>query len=58
LNSKEEDASTISDLLIKAASEPEFRNQLIRQPSEVLKQYNISDEAKYIIKRSIADLKQ
>jgi hypothetical protein len=58
LNSKEGDASTISDLLVKAASEPEFRNQLIRQPSAVLKQYNISDEAKPIIKRSIADLKQ
>jgi hypothetical protein len=58
LNSKEEDASKISDILIRAASEPEFRNQLLKQPSKVLEQYNISNEAKSIIERSISDLKQ
>jgi len=35
---------------------PEFRNQLIRQPSNVLTQYNISNEAKSIIENSINDL--
>jgi len=48
----------ISDILVRAASEPEFRNQLIKQPSKVLEQYNISNEAKSIIERSIIDLKQ
>jgi hypothetical protein len=45
LNSKEEDAVIISEILLRAASDPEFRNQLIRQASKVLAQYNISDEA-------------
>ena len=58
MNSKEEDAVIISDILLKAASDPEFRNQLIRQPSNVLAQYNISDEAKAIIENSINDLTQ
>jgi hypothetical protein len=58
LNSKEEDASTINNILVRAASEPEFRNQLMKQPSKVLEQYNISNEAKSVIERSIIDLKQ
>jgi hypothetical protein len=58
LNSKQEDAKTISKILLRAAGEPEFRNQLIKEPSQVLGQYNISDEAKSIIKTSIIDLSQ
>ena len=58
LNSKEEDASMISNILVRAASEPEFRNQLMKQPSKVLEQCNISNEAKSVIERSIIDLKQ
>jgi hypothetical protein len=58
LNSKEEDAAIISEILVRAASDPEFRNQLIRQPSNVLAQYNISGEAKSIIEKSINDLTQ
>ncbi|MGC2668155.1 MAG: hypothetical protein WA220_03105 [Candidatus Nitrosopolaris sp.] len=58
MNSKQEDADTISEILLRAAREPEFRNQLIKQPSNVLEQYNISDEAKSIIKNSIIDLTQ
>ena len=56
LNSKQEDADTISEILLRAAREPEFRNQLIKEPSKVLEQYNISNEAKSIIKSSIIDL--
>ncbi|MDP9288102.1 MAG: hypothetical protein M3P08_07885 [Thermoproteota archaeon] len=58
MNSKQEDADTISEILLRTAREPEFRNQLIKQPSNVLEQYNISDEAKSIIKNSIIDLTQ
>ena len=58
LNSKQEDAVIISEILLRAASDPEFRNQLIRQPFNVLAQYNISDEAKSIIENSINDLIQ
>src|SRR5215472_11107761 len=36
LNSKEEDTVIINEILVRAASDPEFRNQLIRQPSNVL----------------------
>jgi hypothetical protein len=58
LNSKKEDAVIINEILVRAGSDPEFRNQLIRQPSNVLTQYNISDEAKSIIQNSINDLTQ
>jgi hypothetical protein len=58
LNSKQEDAETISEILLRAAREPEFRNQLIKEPSQVLEQFNISDEARTIIKTSINDLSQ
>jgi len=57
LNSKQ-DAETISEILLRAASEPEFRNQLIKEPAQVLEQFNISDEARSIIKTSINDLSQ
>jgi hypothetical protein len=58
LNSREEDAVIINEILLRAASDPEFRNQLIRQPSKVLAQYKISDEAKSIIENSINELTQ
>jgi hypothetical protein len=52
------EAEIISEILLKAASEPEFRNELIRDPGMVLEQYNVSPEAKIIIQRSIIDLTQ
>lgn len=52
------EAEIISEILLKAASEPEFRNELIRDPGVVLDQYNVSPEAKLIIRRSIIDLTQ
>ena len=53
-----EDAEIISKILLRAAGEPEFRNQLIKEPCQVLGQLNISDEARSIIKASINDLSQ
>jgi hypothetical protein len=58
LNSRQRDAEVISEILLKAASEPEFRNSLIKEPARVLQEYNISEEAKVIIKKSIIDLTQ
>ena len=52
------DAEIISEILLKAASEPEFRNELIKNPGIVLREYNVSAEAMMIIKRSIIDLTQ
>jgi hypothetical protein len=52
------EAAIISEILLKAASEPEFRNELIKDPGIVLEQYNVSPEAKLIIRRSIIDLTQ
>ena len=51
-------AEIISEILLKAASEPEFRNELIKDPAVILYQNNVSPEAKLIIKRSIGDLTQ
>jgi hypothetical protein len=58
LDSRQRDAEIISEILLKAASEPEFRNSLIKEPGRVLQGYNISEEAKAIIKNSIIDLTQ
>jgi hypothetical protein len=58
LDSRQKDAEIISEILLRAASEPEFRNSLIREPSRVLREYNISEEAKAIIRTSIMDLTQ
>lgn len=52
------EAEIISEILLKAASEPEFRNELIKDPGIVLERYNVSPEAKLIIRRSIIDLTQ
>jgi hypothetical protein len=58
LDSRQRDAEMISEILLRAASEAEFRNSLIREPSRVLQEYNISEEAKAIIRTSIMDLTQ
>ncbi|MEM2139706.1 MAG: hypothetical protein QXJ74_09940 [Nitrososphaera sp.] len=52
------EAEIISEILLKAASEPEFRNSLIRDPADVLGRYNVSPQAKTIIANSINDLTQ
>jgi hypothetical protein len=52
------EAEIISEVLLKAASEPEFRNELIKNPEIILEQYDVSPEAKLIIRRSIIDLTQ
>jgi hypothetical protein len=51
-------AEIISEVLLKAASEPEFRNELIKDPDIILERYDVSPEAKLIIRRSIIDLTQ
>ncbi len=52
------EAEIISEILLKAASEPEFRNSLIRDPANVLQMYDVSPQAKTIITKSIIDLTQ
>ena len=58
MHNRQKDAEVISEILLKAASEPEFRNVLVKEPTKVLEQYNISPEAKLIIRNSIIDLTQ
>ena len=55
---QQKEAEIISEILLKAASEPEFRNMLIKDPGSVLEQYRVSPEARLIITRSILDLTQ
>ncbi|MBA3749799.1 MAG: hypothetical protein H0X03_02700 [Nitrosopumilus sp.] len=55
MNSKNMEAEIISEILLKAASEPEFRKRLIKNPEKILECYDISREAKYVIQRSIKD---
>ncbi|HEX5519793.1 MAG TPA: hypothetical protein VFX18_05080 [Candidatus Nitrosocosmicus sp.] len=52
------EAEVISEILLKAASEPEFRKKLIKNPEKILECYAISREAKYIVEKSIKDLIQ
>jgi hypothetical protein len=58
LDSRQKEAEIISEILLRAASEPDFRNELIKDPATVLEQYNVSPEAKMVIRRSIIDLTQ
>lgn len=58
LESQQKESEIISEVLLKAASEPEFRNELIKDPDIILEQYDVSPEAKLIIRRSIIDLTQ
>jgi hypothetical protein len=58
LNSRQKEAEIISEILLRAASEPDFRNVLVKDPGNVLAQYNVSPEARLIITRSIVDLTQ
>jgi hypothetical protein len=58
LDPRQKDAEIISEILLKAASEPDFRNELIKDPVRVLKRYDVSPEAKLVIRRSIIDLTQ
>jgi hypothetical protein len=58
LNSKNIEAEIISEILLKAASEPEFRKRLIKNPEKILECYSISKEAKFIVQKSIKDLIQ
>ncbi len=58
LSSKSLEVEIISDILLKAASEPEFRRRLIKNPEKILECYGISKEAKFIIQKSIIDLVQ
>ena len=55
---QQKEAEIISEVLLKAASEPEFRNELIKDPEIILEQYDVSPGAKLIIRRSIIDLTQ
>ena len=52
------EAEVISEILLKAASEPEFRKKLIKNPGRILDCYDISTDAKKIIQKSIIDLIQ
>jgi hypothetical protein len=58
LEHREKEAEIISEILLKAASEPEFRNSLIRDPANVLKEYDVSPQAKMVIQQTIVDLTQ
>jgi hypothetical protein len=49
------EAEIVSEILLKAASEPEFRKRLLKNPEKILECYDISREAKYVIQRSIRD---
>lgn len=47
----------VSDILLRAASEPEFRKLLLTEPIKALDGYTISREAKLIIKKTIDDFR-
>lgn len=58
LAQQHKDAEIISDILLKAASEPDFRNMLLSDPASILANYELSREAVSIIHRTISDLSQ
>jgi hypothetical protein len=50
-----EDVKIVGDILLRAASDPNFRRLLLSEPTKVLAEYNISSKAKSIIKNVIDD---
>jgi hypothetical protein len=54
---RDSDTKIISDILLRAASEPSFRRLLLLEPSKVLADYDISGEAKSIIKNVVDDFR-
>jgi hypothetical protein len=54
---RDSDTKIISDILLRAASEPNFRRLLLLEPSKVLADYDISGEAKSIIKNVVDDFR-
>jgi hypothetical protein len=57
LETRKGDAKVVSDILLRAASEPNFRRLLLSEPTKVLDDFNISYEAKTIIKNVIDDFR-
>ncbi|HZD36431.1 MAG TPA: hypothetical protein VE130_14605 [Nitrososphaeraceae archaeon] len=51
------EARVVSDILLRAAGEPNFRRLLLSEPIKALDEYNISSEAKSIIKNVIDDFR-
>ncbi len=47
----------MGEILLRAASEPNFRRLLLTEPTKVLADYDISSEAKSIIKNVIDDFR-
>ncbi len=46
---KEKEIEMLNEIFARAASDPEFRNMLLREPSSVLDKYGLSEEIKKMI---------
>jgi hypothetical protein len=57
LESGSGEAKLVSDILLRAAGEPNFRRLLLSEPTKVLDNYNISSEAKSIVKSVLDDFR-
>jgi hypothetical protein len=57
LETRNGDVRIIGDILLKAAGDPSFRRLLLREPLKALGDYDISSEAKTIIKNVINGFK-
>ncbi|HET9612907.1 MAG: hypothetical protein WBL68_06990 [Nitrososphaeraceae archaeon] len=54
---KNGDVKIVDEILLRAASEPNFRRLLLTEPIKVLGDFDISSEAKSIIKNVIGNFK-
>jgi hypothetical protein len=57
LEIKSSDIKLVGEILFRAASEPNFRRLLLSEPTKVLADYDISSEAKFIIKSVIDEFR-
>ena len=57
LEIRDGDTKIVSDILLRAASEPNFRRLLLLEPSKVLAEYDISSESKSIIKNVVDEFR-
>jgi hypothetical protein len=56
LETNNRDVKIVDEILLRAASEPNFRRLLLTEPIKVLGDFDISSEAKSIIKNVIDNL--
>ena len=53
---KEKEVQALNEIFAKAAKDPEFRNMLLKESSSILEKYELSNETKQLLLKTIQDM--